>query len=163
MEEFNQLFDDHLFDIEKVDDQTLKLKEGERRMVAILFADIKGFTALSEKLDHEEIQTLIDKLMKLFSNSVESHGGYVDKYTGDQIMALFGAKVASEVDTQRAINSGFDMLDKISRFSNILKKSEKYGKLNIDLSIRIGVNTGMVTTGAVGKERAGDYKDFIEF
>ena len=51
--------------------------------------------------------------MKLFSNSVESHGGYVDKYTGDQIMGLFGAKVASEVDTQRAISCGLDLIEKL--------------------------------------------------
>ena len=54
MEDFNQLFDDVLLNIDKVDDQTVKLKEGERRMVAVLFADIKGFTNLSETLDHED-------------------------------------------------------------------------------------------------------------
>ena len=63
MEDFNQLFDDHLFNIDKADDKTVKLKEGERRMVSILFADIKGFTAMSETLDHEEVQSLMDQLM----------------------------------------------------------------------------------------------------
>ena len=98
MDEFNQFFDDDLFKIDKVKDKTVKLKEGERRMVSILFADVKGFTALSEKLDHEDIQSLMDHIMKIFSHSIEVHGGYVDKYTGDQIMGLFGAKVASEVE-----------------------------------------------------------------
>ncbi len=157
MEDFNQLFDDSLLNIDKVDDQTIKLKQGERRMVAVLFADIKGFTNLSETLDHEEVQTLIDQLMKIFSHCVELHAGYVDKYTGDEIMALFGAKAASEVDTQRAINTAMLMLKKLKHFNSILRKSEKYGHLDIDLSIRIGINTGMVTTGAVGKEREGDY------
>ena len=59
----NSLFDDHLFNIDKADSKTIKLKEGERRMVSILFADIKGFTALSEKLDHEKVQSLMDQLM----------------------------------------------------------------------------------------------------
>ena len=68
MEDFNQLFDDGLLNIDKVDDQTIKLKQGERRMVAVLFADIKGFTNLSETLDHEEVQTLIDQIMKRFSH-----------------------------------------------------------------------------------------------
>ena len=157
MEDFNQLFDDHLFNIDKVEDKTSKLKEGERRMVSILFADIKGFTSLSETLDHEEVQSLMDQLMKIFSHSVDVHGGYVDKYTGDQIMALFGAKHASEVDTQRAINTGLDMLAKLEKFNLILKNSPKYSSLNINLSIRVGINTGMVTTGAIGKEREGDY------
>ena len=157
MEDFDQLFDDDLFEIDKVEDKTVKLKHGERRMVSILFADIKGFTALSEILDHEEVQTLLDQLMKIFSHCVEMHGGYVDKYTGDQIMALFGAKKASEVDTQRAINTAFLMLEKLQKFNILLKQSEKYKNLNIDFSIRVGINTGMVTTGAVGKEREGDY------
>tara|TARA_Y100001970_G_scaffold280062_1_gene388436 strand:+ start:3132 stop:6734 length:3603 start_codon:yes stop_codon:yes gene_type:complete len=157
MEDFNQLFDDHLFNIDKTESKTIKLKEGERRMVSILFADIKGFTALSEKLDHEEVQSLMDQLMKIFSHSVDVHGGYVDKYTGDQIMALFGAKHASEVDTQRAINTGLDMLAKLKKFNNILSNSEKYKEFHIDFSIRVGINTGMVTTGAIGKEREGDY------
>ena len=95
MNEFNDLFDDDLFNIDKVKDKTVKLKEGERRMVSILFADVKGFTALSENLDHEDIQSLMDHIMKIFSHSIEVYGGYVDKYTGDQIMGLFGAKVAA--------------------------------------------------------------------
>ena len=157
MNEFNDLFDDHLFNIDKAKDKTTKLKEGERRMVSVLFADVKGFTALSEKLDHEDIQSLMDHIMKIFSHSIEVHGGYVDKYTGDQIMGLFGAKVASEVDTERAISSGIDMIQKLEKFNQIASASKKYHNTKIDLSIRVGINTGMVTTGKIGKEREGDY------
>ena len=157
MNDFNELFNDDLFNIDKVKDKTIKLKDGERRMVSILFADIKGFTALSESLDHEEIQSLMDHIMKIFTHSVESHGGYVDKYTGDQIMALFGAKAASEVDTQRAISTGLDMLLKLKKFNKIISKSNNYNHVTINLSIRVGINTGMVTTGKIGKEREGDY------
>ena len=157
MSEFNELFDDHLFNIDETKEKTVKLKEGERRMVSILFADVKGFTALSEKLDHEDVQILMDHIMKIFTHSVEIHGGYVDKYTGDQIMALFGAKRASEVDTERSITTGLDMLHKLKKFNTIAAKSEKYKKLNIDFRIRVGIHTGMVTTGKIGKEREGDY------
>ena len=157
MNEFNDLFDEHLFDIDKVKEKTVKLKDGERRMVSILFADVKGFTALSEKLDHEDIQSLMDHIMKIFSHSIEVHGGYVDKYTGDQIMGLFGAKVASEVDTERAISCGLDMISKLNKFNYLVSSSNKYNKIKIDLSIRVGINTGMVTTGKIGKEREGDY------
>ncbi len=157
MDEFNDLFDDHLFNIDKVKDATIKLKEGERRMVSVLFADVKGFTALSEQLDHEDIQSLMDHIMKIFSHSIEVYGGYVDKYTGDQIMGLFGAKIASEVDTERAISSGLDMISKLKKFNHIASKSEKFHHANIDLSIRVGINTGMVTTGKIGNERESDY------
>tara|TARA_B110000263_G_scaffold67177_1_gene58134 strand:- start:160 stop:3726 length:3567 start_codon:yes stop_codon:yes gene_type:complete len=157
MDEFNDLFDDHLFDIDKAKGKTIKLKDGERRMVSIIFADVKGFTALSEKIDHEDIQSLMDHIMKIFSHSIEIHGGYVDKYTGDQIMGLFGAKVASEVDTERAISCGLDIISKLNKFNQIASTSDKYKKNKIDLSIRVGINTGMVTTGKIGKEREGDY------
>ena len=157
MEELNNLFDDHLFDLDKVKEKTLKLKDGERRMVSVLFADIKGFTNLSEKLDHEEVQSLMDHIMKIFSNSVEVHGGYVDKYTGDQIMALFGAKMASEVDTQRSLSTAIDMINKLKKFNQIATNSNKFHNVDISLSIRVGVNTGMVTTGKIGKKREGDF------
>ena len=157
MEELNNLFDDHLFDLDKVQEKTLKLKDGERRMVSVLFADVKGFTSLSETLDHEDVQSLMDNIMKIFSNSVEVHGGYVDKYTGDQIMGLFGAKVASEVDTQRAISCGLDLINKLKKFNSIASNSQKFKNTSIDLSIRVGINTGMVTTGKIGKKREGDF------
>ena len=157
MEELNNLFDDHLFDLDKVQEKTLKLKDGERRMVSVLFADVKGFTALSENLDHEDVQSLMDNIMKVFSNSVEIHGGYVDKYTGDQIMGLFGAKVASEVDTQRAISCGLDLIDKLKKFNILANNSQRFNNTTIDLSIRVGINTGMVTTGKIGKKREGDF------
>ena len=156
-DEFQNLFEDNLFEDIAVS-STEKLKEGERRVVSILFADISGFTKLSEKIDHEEVRDIIDKLFKVFTSSVEKHGGYVDKYAGDEIMALFGAKVASEVDTHRSISCALDMLDKLDKFNSYIINSPKF---NIDkenkLSMRIGINTGMVTTGAIGKEREGDY------
>ena len=76
-----------------IEKKTIQLKEGERRTVAILFADLKGFTELSEKLDPELVQTTIDEIMRVFTQSIENHGGYVDKYSGDEIMALFGTAV----------------------------------------------------------------------
>ena len=117
-DKFNTLFDSDVFQESSVQEKTIRLKDGERRNVSILFADIHGFTSLSEKLDHEEVQDIVDRLMKLLSQSVEKFGGYVDKYSGDEIMALFGAKVASEVDTQRAIHSALDMQKKIGLFNN---------------------------------------------
>ena len=110
-----------------------------------------------EKLDHEEVQDIVDRLMKLLSQSVEKFGGYVDKYSGDEIMALFGAKVASEVDTERAIRAGLQMLNNLKGYNHYLKKDKKYGSSIKPLAIRIGINTGLVTTGKIGKGREGDF------
>ena len=75
-----------------------KLKSGERREVCVLFADIKNATALGSKLDPEMFSARIDPLMKRFTKCINYYGGYVDKYMGDGIMALFGARRASEQD-----------------------------------------------------------------
>ena len=158
---FQNLFeDDFLGNLESKKD-TVKLREGERRIVSILFLDVSGFTKLSNTIDHEEIRDLIDKLFQVFTASIEKNGGYIDKYEGDAIMALFGAKVASEVDTHRAITTGLEIIEKLEKFNKYLVKDPKYPiTKNQKLSIRIGINSGKVTTGLVGKGREGDFTVF---
>ena len=107
-----------------IEEKTIQLKQGERRTVSILFADLKGFTEMSEKLDSELVQTTIDKIMRVFTQTIENYGGYIDKYSGDEIMALFGAKVASEVDTERAIRAGLQMLNNLKGYNHYLKKDK---------------------------------------
>jgi tetratricopeptide (TPR) repeat protein/class 3 adenylate cyclase len=133
---------------------SLRLKEGERREVCILFADCHGFTALSERLDHEVVHTLLDKLMQLFTARIKHFGGFIDKYEGDLVMALFGAKVASEQDTERAIEAGLQMLAVLEQFNHAV--SQRLGQ-EVAISVRIGINTGEVTTGKVGEKREGDF------
>jgi len=133
---------------------TLKLKEGERREVCILFADVKGFTTLSERLDHEDVHAILDKLMQLFTARIKHYGGYVDKYEGDLVMALFGAKIASERDTERAIHAALQMREILEQFNILLGK--RLGKGN-RLDVRIGINIGWTTTGKVGEKREGDF------
>lgn len=135
--------------------KTEKLKEGERRVVCILFADISGFTALSEKLDPEQVYMILDKVLKVFTNVINNYSGYVDKYEGDAIMALFGAKSASENDTERAIRASLEMVEKLKQINLLLRKNPNLSE--IDLKIRVGINTGLVTTGKVGVEREGDF------
>lgn len=131
----------------------IQLYEGERRDVAILFADIKGFTNLSENLDSEQLKILLDKTMLIFTQSVKKYGGYVDKYEGDLIMALFGAKKATVNDTERSILCGLEMLDNLKKINTIIENiNSKY-----HLDIRIGINTGLVTTGKIGEKREGDF------
>ena len=131
-----------------VEEQTIKLEEGENRVVSILFLDVKGFTAMSEKMDSESVKRTMDKILTTFTNSILKFGGYIDKYEGDLIMALFGSKITSETDTERAINAGLKILSDLKHINNITK---------FDLSIRIGINTGEVTTGKIGMKREGDF------
>ncbi len=120
-------------------DKTEQLEEGERREVAILFMDLSGFTAMSEKLDHEIVHRITTGVMQTLSRVVEGHGGYVDKYEGDLIMALFGAQKAAENDCARAVTCATRMLDTLGEVNGML------GPKGITLAARVGVNAGWVT------------------
>jgi tetratricopeptide (TPR) repeat protein/class 3 adenylate cyclase len=157
-EDLDRLIEDTQGGMDDGGDPTdFRLKEGERRIVSVLFADLKGFSALSEKLDPEEIHALMDRTLKIFSFSIQKFGGYIDKYEGDRIMALFGAKQASERDTERAVLTGRDMLEKLKNINDALADLPRFRDANIRLSLRIGINTGLVTTERVGVEREGDF------
>lgn len=128
-----------------------QLRPGERRAVAVLFLDLKGFTAISEKMDPEELHKIIDQCFKIFTRDIEKFGGYLDKYEGDRIMALFGAKKSSEFDSELAIKAGLLMQSHLEEINSVLKKRE------IALEMRIGINFGAVVAAPVGKERPGDF------
>ncbi|MCC7430990.1 tetratricopeptide repeat protein [bacterium] len=148
---------DFFFETQAKEVEKFELKEGERRVVTILFADVKGFTALSEKLDSEQVKAILDKILKIFTFCIEKFGGYVDKYEGDLIMALFGAKQTSVGETEHSIFAAFEMLESLTKFNFALKKLPQLEGISFELGIRIGINTGLVTTGKVGKEREGDF------
>ena len=131
-----------------VQDKTPEFEEGENRVVSIFFLDIKGFTSMSEKMTSEDIKRTMDKVLTAFSNSIIKYGGYIDKYEGDLIMALFGSKFTTETDTERAVDAGLKILSDLKHINKIL---------NVDLSVRIGINTGEVTTGKIGIKREGDF------
>ncbi len=117
------------------------LREGERREVAVLFLDLKGFVALFEGLDHEDVHQIVNGIMQALSRVVEGHGGRVDKFEGDLIMALFGVKQATENDSIRAVSCGLKMLATIDDINQVLAPR------NIKLGVRIGINYGWVTVG----------------
>ncbi|HEX7321284.1 MAG TPA: tetratricopeptide repeat protein [bacterium] len=120
-------------------------ERGQRRAVAVVFADISGFTPLSENLDPEEVKDLIDACLKRLAGVITKYEGYVDKFIGDCIMAVFGAPVAHEDDPLRAVLSAMDMLQEIGEFNR--EKKQK-------LSLTIGINYGMVATGDLGRPGA---------
>jgi len=116
-----------------------ELRAGERRSVAILFLDLIGFTAISETLDHEEVFQIVNGIMQVLSRVVEGHGGRVDKFEGDLIMALFGASQATENDCIRSVACSLKMLETIAEINTMLSVR------NIKLGARIGINYGWVT------------------
>jgi len=137
------------------DIKKIKLHDGERREVSIMFLNIIGFDVISEKLDPEQLRMILDRLLQLLTLYIKHYGGYIDKYEGDLIMALFGAKKASEKDTERALKAALDILDKFKQFNLLLLKNPLLKDL--DIGLRIGINTGLVTTGKIGEKREGDF------
>src|SRR6266568_4604857 len=114
----------------------------ERRTVTVLFADLSGYTAVSERLDHETVKALTERCLTRLAAEVERFGGRVDKYIGDNVMAVFGAPVAHENDPVRA---AFGMQAAMTELNRGI--GPEFG---FELPLRIGVNTGEVLAGRVG-------------
>jgi class 3 adenylate cyclase/tetratricopeptide (TPR) repeat protein len=115
----------------------------ERRRVTVLFADLSGYTAVAERMDPEAVKALVDSALRRLGQEVERFGGTVDKYIGDNVMALFGAPVAHEDDAERAVRAGLAMQDAMSEVNAELPDG-------VDFELRVGINTGEVLAGAVG-------------
>lgn len=126
--------------------------EGERRNVTVLFSDISGFTAISEKLDPEQVYEFIDNTLKAFTEEIYKHEGTIDKVMGDGIMALFGAPIAHEDDPARAIRAALGMQDALKRINADLEP-----RLGISLRVRIGLHTGTVVVGSIGSDLRMEY------
>lgn len=118
---------------------TPRMTDGERRHVAALFLDLKDFTSLSESMDHEAVHSLVGGVMKVLAGVVDRHGGYVDKIEGDRIMALFGARKATENDSIRAVSCAMAMLRLIAGAGEYLITR------GIKISARAGIACGTVT------------------
>ncbi|TGS48742.1 MULTISPECIES: adenylate/guanylate cyclase domain-containing protein [unclassified Mesorhizobium] len=127
------------------------VSDADRRTVTVLFADLCGFTTLSEQLDPEVMQTLQNELFKELTAAVRNFGGFVDKFIGDALLALFGAPVAHEDDPERALRAALDMIARTAR----LGESTPYS--GSPLLLHIGINTGPVVTGGLGIGAAKSY------
>ncbi len=125
--------------------------EGERKVVTILFADISGFTALSETLDPEQVTDIVNACFQSLTDAVVKYGGTVDKYLGDAIMALFGAPDAHEDDPERAIHAALEMQAVLTTTVAELPPVAAH------LTLHIGINTGPVVAGAVGAAGQREY------
>jgi adenylate cyclase len=118
----------------------------QRKQVTVLFADVSGFTALSETIDAEEVLETINALWQRLDGVITEHGGSIDKHIGDAVMALFGAPVAHEDDPEQAIRAALRMQAELARFRPAAAGAADWPPLQV----RIGINTGPVLLGAVG-------------
>ncbi len=123
----------------------------ERRNVTVVFADISGFTSISEKLDPEELTLLMNKCFQKLGMMVYRYEGIIDKFIGDCIMAIFGAPVSHEDDPERAILSSLDMQNALEEINEELKEGIK------KLDLHIGINTGEVIAGKIGSDLQMEY------
>ena len=126
--------------------------DADRRQVTVLFADLCGFTSLSERLDPEEVRAFQGALFDSLGQAIARYGGFVAKYVGDAVLALFGAPVAHEDDPERALEAALDMLRRAAALSETWT-----ARLGQPVSLHIAVHTGPVVAGSLGDGAGGAY------
>ena len=126
--------------------------EGERRVVTMLFCDVKGSTAAASQLDPEEWAELINGAFAHMIQPVYRYEGTVARLMGDGLLAFFGAPIAHEDDPQRAILAGLDIVEAIRRH-----RPQVQQRWGVELDVRVGINTGLVVVGAVGSDLRMEY------
>jgi class 3 adenylate cyclase/tetratricopeptide (TPR) repeat protein len=119
----------------------------ERRLVTVLFADLSGYTSVAERLDHETVKALVERCLTRLASEVDRYGGRVDKFIGDNVMAVFGAPVAHEDDAERAVRAALGMQAAMLELNETV--APEFG---FELALRVGLNTGEVLAGRVGDE-----------
>jgi class 3 adenylate cyclase/tetratricopeptide (TPR) repeat protein len=126
--------------------------EGERKQVTVLFADVSGSVDLSEQVDAEEWHRILDRFFRILSDGVHRFEGTVNQYTGDGIMALFGAPIAHEDHAQRACYAALYLRDELRRYADELRLAQ-----GLNFSVRMGLNSGEVVVGKIGDDLRMDY------
>jgi adenylate cyclase len=127
-------------------------KGGENRVATVLFADIRGFTAMSEDMVAAEVLSMLNEYFEVMVEIVFRHEGTVDKFVGDEIMVIWGAPVNHEDDAARAVRAALDMQAALEDFN---KGREANGLLPIHIGI--GINTGDLVAGYIGSTRTMSY------
>jgi len=125
---------------------------GENRVVTVLFADIRGFTSITEDMEPQEVITMLNQYMERAAAAVESEGGVVDKYVGDQVMAIFGAPISQADDPLRAVRAALKIKENIIQLNN-----NRRAKNEPEIKIGIGINTGLAVAGNMGSVKRLNY------
>jgi class 3 adenylate cyclase/tetratricopeptide (TPR) repeat protein len=126
--------------------------QGERRIITMLFCDVKGSTAVAEQLDPEEWTEIINGAFEHMIRPIYKYEGLVARLMGDAILAFFGAPIAHEDDPQRAVLAGLEIQRSIQPYEEDIR--ERYG---VRFALRVGINTGLVVVGAVGSDLRMEY------
>ena len=125
---------------------------GERRVVTLLFCDVKGSTAAAEQLDPEEWAEIMNGAFEHLIKPIYRYEGTLARLMGDAILAFFGAPITHEDDPQRAVLAGLDILQSIRPYSEQVKH-----RWNLEINVRVGINTGLVVVGEVGSDLRMEY------
>lgn len=126
--------------------------EGERRLVTVLFADLANYTALSEKQEPEEVHQIKDGCFKILMDEIHKYEGTINQFTGDGVMALFGAPVAHEDHAQRACHAALAVQNALADYGRTIAE-----KAELEFKMRMGLNSGRVIVGAIGDDLRVDY------
>jgi class 3 adenylate cyclase/tetratricopeptide (TPR) repeat protein len=121
---------------------------GERKHVTVLFSDLSGYTALSEKLDPEELKEIMNRIFKQIKQVIQKYEGFIEKFAGDAVMAIFGVPQAHEDDPVRAIKAAREIHDLVENMNPELER-----KPGQPLSMHSGINTGLVITGEINPDK----------
>jgi class 3 adenylate cyclase len=121
----------------------------ERRVVTILFADMTGSTALAESMDPEEVRLLLAGYFSTMAQAIHRHGGTIEKFIGDAVMAVFGAPTAHEDDPDRAVRAALEMMEELHHFNERRQADDPQA---VPIQIRIGINTGDVVAASSAHE-----------
>ena len=128
-----------LQDLEKP--SALPLSEGERRQATIVFSDLSGYTSMNERLDPEEVETIMSRIKKAAVGIVERHEGIVNQFVGDEVLALFGIPAAHEDDPVRAVMAALEIHELVRRIS-----PEVETRIGTRLRMHTGISSGLVVT-----------------
>jgi len=125
---------------------------GDNRVLAVLFSDIRSFTTISEAMKPDDLVNTLNRYFSRMVDTIMVHGGIVDKYIGDAIMAFFGAPVKHEDDAYQSVLAGLEMSEGLRAFNQ-----EQAEAGHPEFRIGVGINYGVVTVGNIGTEKKMDY------
>ena len=132
--------------------QHLAALDEQRKLVTVLFSDMAGFTATAESMDPEDVRDVIRAYFGRLSAAITRHGGWIEKFIGDAVMAIFGIPTAHERDPERAIRAALEMHASLAELNVELERERGFR-----LAMRVGINTGPVVVSHLGGRQGEDF------